>query len=181
MIHDRAILKVLEKLPSSTFSGEVFRATSVNADPLAFSTNGGRWAIPSSEVGNFAVLYTSMTREGALSEVASYLGDLTPVPKVELCVHKLDVYVDEPVRIAVDKFGVLGIEKTRYGERNYTHTQKIAAAANFLGFDGLIAPSARYDCQNLIIFKDNHQLEAKLEALSSERVPHKDWIKFPHG
>lgn len=115
MIHDQALLKALWELPSDTFSGEVFRVTSVSADPRAFSTNGGRWGISNSEPGSFAVLYTSMTRAGALSEVASYLGDLTPVPKVKLRVHKLDVSVNDSVKIAIDNFGALGMTKPDMG------------------------------------------------------------------
>ena len=33
-------------------------------------------------------------------------------------------------------------------------TQEIADAAFFLGFDGLIAPSARWPCSNFVLFTD---------------------------
>ena len=42
----------------------------------------------------------------------------------------------------------------RYGERDYERTQAIGDAAYFLGFDGLLVPSARWDCQNLVVFTD---------------------------
>ena len=49
---------------------------------------------------------------------------------------------------------MLGITSTDYRERNYERTQAIAEAAHFLGFDGLVVPSARWKCQNLVLFMD---------------------------
>jgi hypothetical protein len=48
----------------------------------------------------------------------------------------------------------LGVDVERYAERNYRRTQEIADAAYFLGFDGLIAPSARWSCSNLMLFTE---------------------------
>jgi hypothetical protein len=48
----------------------------------------------------------------------------------------------------------------RYGERDYALTQSIGAALAFLGLDGLIAliaPSARWQCDNLMIYQTNGQ------------------------
>jgi hypothetical protein len=44
MIHDQGLVDQLSALPVERFEGDVFRATGVTADPLAFSFNGGRWA-----------------------------------------------------------------------------------------------------------------------------------------
>lgn len=48
----------------------------------------------------------------------------------------------------------LDVDIERYRERDYTKTQAIADAACFLGFDGLVAPSARWDCLNAVLFTD---------------------------
>ena len=50
----------------------------------------------------------------------------------------------------------------RYGERDYAQTQNIGAAIAFLGLDGLITPSARWSCNNLMIFQTNHQPNERL-------------------
>ena len=42
----------------------------------------------------------------------------------------------------------------RYSDRDYSRTQPIADAAFFLGFDALLAPSARWPCSNLVLFTD---------------------------
>ena len=46
MFHDQSLVDQLSALTVERFDGEVFRVTGVSADPLAFSSNGGRWAPP---------------------------------------------------------------------------------------------------------------------------------------
>jgi hypothetical protein len=46
MIHDQSLVDKLSALATERFEGEVFRATGISADALAFSGNGGRWAPP---------------------------------------------------------------------------------------------------------------------------------------
>jgi hypothetical protein len=46
MIHDQSLVDQLSALATERFEGEVFRATGISADALAFSANGGRWAPP---------------------------------------------------------------------------------------------------------------------------------------
>lgn len=48
-------------------------------------------------------------------------------------------------------------------------------AVQFLECDGLIAPSARWDCENLMLFPDNFESAAALELVSSEPV---DWLRW---
>jgi hypothetical protein len=42
MIHDQGLVDQLSALATERFEGEVFRATGMKADPLAFSMNGAR-------------------------------------------------------------------------------------------------------------------------------------------
>jgi hypothetical protein len=62
-----------------------------------------------------------------------------------------------------------------YKEVNLSRTQEIGAAAEFLGCDGLIAPSARWPCDNLMLFPDRIAHDSTLEVVESESV---DWIKW---
>ena len=68
----------------------------------------------------------------------------------------------------------LGVDDARYRELLYERTQEIGAAAAFLGFDGLIAPSARWSCQNIILMLDALNLE-DIRTVSSEPV---DWVTW---
>lgn len=175
MIHDLELTDRLGALQQESFDGHVFRATGPNADPTASSTSGGRWAPSSRQDCWYPVLYTSLERDGAIFEVATYLGQLTPVPKKPLMVHEIAVTTSKTLRLVRANFSELGIDESRYGERNYHRTQEIGAAINFLELDGLIAPSARWDCDNLIIFSENHSLNERLEKLRSERVEWREW------
>lgn len=178
MIHDPSLLEALSSLPVAEFEGRVFRVTGMQADPIAFSQSGGRWAMDTDKEGGCPILYTSTQREGAIAEVASYLALLTPVPQKPLKVHVLDVSLDRTLRLAIADFGALGIIENDYAKRNYLNTQRVGAAVNFLELDGLIAPSARWDCSNLMIYGDNHKLDKKLDVVQSSDLPYSEWAGF---
>jgi len=69
-----------------------------------------------------------------------------------------------------------GVDADNYRKPNFFKTQEIGDAAWFLGYDGLIVPSARWDCENLVIFMDKvSSPEAAISVISSEEV---DWIQW---
>lgn len=174
MIHNQGLVDRLSALATERFEGEVFRATGRSTDPLAFSENGGRWAPPARDGADVPVLYTSMERDGALAEVVSYLTLLTPLPLSRpLKVSRLGVSTAKTQRLARVSLEELGVDMARYGERDYKRTQEIGAVLAFLGLDGLIAPSARWQCDNLMIYQTNYQLlTERLEVIEEELV---DW------
>jgi hypothetical protein len=68
---------------------------------------------------------------------------------------KLKVRAAQTLRLAdLATLAKLGVDAARYTSRDYGRTQEIADAAFFLDFDGLVAPSARWTCLNLILFTD---------------------------
>ncbi len=178
MIHEQRLVDLLSRLPVEKFEGEVYRTTSVSADPIAPSSNGGRWAPRQENAAEVSVLYTSFHRDGALAEVVSYLTLLTPLPKPRnLKVSRLAVSTRKTLRLAHTKLADLGVDKDGYGERDYRRTQQIGAALMFLELDGLIAPSARWPCDNLMIFTTNHALTERLEVISSEEIEWHSWAQ----
>ena len=175
MINDPELIDKLSAFPTEEFEGTVYRATGVSRDPTASSTSGGRWSPV-----DVSVLYTSLEREGALAEVVSYLALLTPVPNKPLRISKIETATRSTLRLARARLPDLGVDMARYGEREYQVTQQIGAAVNFLEMDGLITPSARWDCDNLTIFSENHGLDEKLHVISHEDIEWHDWAK-DHG
>lgn len=151
-IHDRIILDALEALDPEPFDGIVWRVTRTGREPLRGAAAHGRWS-PS---GEFEVLYTSLMREGALAEIG-YRLSLQPVwpSRVEHEIHTIHVQTERNLRFA-DVAGLtpFGVDTARYRSFDYSATQALAAAANFLGFDGLIVPNARFACSNLVIFAE---------------------------
>lgn len=176
MIHDQSLLDQLCRLPLEDHEGIVFRATGIRTDPLAPSVNGGRWAPAARDGIDVSVLYTSFEREGALAEIVSYLVLLTPPPSKPLKVARIEVSTRKTLRLARADLVELGVDMTRYGERDYRLTQDIGAALAFLDVDGLISPSARWSCDNLTIFTANH-LGGRLELIDFETVNWRAWAR----
>jgi RES domain len=181
MIHDQRLVDRLSVLPTELFDGAVFRATGADTDATAPSISGGRWAPPPRGDSGVSVLYTSLERDGAIAEVVSFLADLNPIPGPRpIKITRLAVTTAKTLRLARANLQALGVDLARYGERDYGRTQAIGAASEFLGLDGLLAPSARWPCDNLMIFTLNHGLNDRLEALSSEQIEWRGWARA-HG
>jgi RES domain len=169
MIHDPDLLDQLDTLPKETFDGEVFRGTRQNLNPLASSYSGGRWM----QRDGAGVLYTSLAREGALAEISFHWGRLNPRPTKPVMLHTLRVVAHRTLKLVRADLEALGVPESAYGGVNMPRTQEIGAAVEFLGCDGLIAPCARWACDNLILFPDRMGMDATLEVVQSEVA---DWV-----
>jgi hypothetical protein len=173
MLHDPVLLEQLSGFEAERLDEEVFRATRRSLDPLAPSTSGGRWA----PKGLVPVLYTSLLREGALAEISFHWSQLTPPPSRPAVLHRLGVVAERGLRLLRADLEKLDVDMKRYEDVNYNRTQEIGAAVAFLGCDGLLVPCARWSCENLILFAENHALSSKLEAVSSEEIDWQAWAK----
>lgn len=176
MIHEIRLVESLAKRPTRSLTGEVFRATRMGLDPLAPSTRGGRWAQP----GGAAVLNSSLDRDGALAEISFHWGRLTPLPSKPAALHRLRAKVAKALHLIEADFQILGVDPAEYRSPNYRRTQEIGAAVAFLGHDGLIVPSARWPCENLVIMMDNHDLNNELSVVSTEEIDWRTWAKEHH-
>jgi hypothetical protein len=177
VIHAKELIDRLETLATIEFSGDVFRATRRGLDALTASTRGGRWS-PREELGStesIATLYTSCTREGALAELAFHYGQLTPFPSKSVMLHRLTVVTQKTLRLIQVDLIRLGVVWDQYATLNYETTRRIGAAVAFLGCDGLIAPSARWKCENLMLFPTNHGFRCELSVTSSDEVDLRQW------
>lgn len=70
----------------------------------------------------------------------------------------------------------LGMDWGRYAEADYSLSQEIGAAVSFLECDGLIVPSARWDCNNVIAFTDNEGPHTQLAVVGD--AVEVDWIAW---
>jgi len=181
MIHEQGLVDRLSALRAERFEGLVYRTTSVGADPLAPSISGGRWAPPQAGAAEVSVLYTSLERDGSIAEVVSNWVQLNPPPLARLLkVAHLRVSTARTLTLVRATLEELGVDMRRFGERDYARTQEIGAAVAFLELDGLIAPSARWRCDNLMIFTANHALNERLEVAKTEEVEWRGWA-IEHG
>ncbi|KND16106.1 hypothetical protein ADZ37_24930 [Pannonibacter phragmitetus] len=179
---DSALIDAIEALPPVQFEGTVWRVVRKGRSPVDCARSGGRW-----DDGTFDVLYTSQQRDGAIAEMYFHLGRGQPVfpSKVEYGVHELDVKLDNALQLVdLGALQRLGLETSRYGQLSYDRasdeyprSQDIAEAAHFLEFDGLIVPSARWDCMNVILFCDRVPPGATEIAADHGLVNWPGWIR----
>jgi hypothetical protein len=177
MHHDRELLERLSAFAPVKLDTTVFRATRRGLDPLTPSTIGGRWMSP----GETPILYTSLERDGAIAEIAYHWSLLTPVPSKPMMVHELSATVNKTLKLAHAELVDLGVDWKRYGEINYERTQLIGAAVAHLKFDGLIAPSARWNCVNAMLFLPEFDSAAELILRSSAQVDWREWVREHKG
>ncbi len=177
---DNALIDAIEGLTPVSFHGTVWRVVRKGRSPVDCGRAGGRW-----DDGTFDVLYTAQERDGAIAEMFFHLGRGQPVfpSKVDYGVHELLVTVDRALQlIDLEALKALGLDTSHYGQLSfdratdeYPRSQDIAEAAHFLEFDGLIVPSARWNCMNVILFGDRVPPEA-IEIVADHGLI--DWINW---
>ncbi len=122
------------------------------------------------------MIYTSLERAGALAETHFHLTRQPVFPsKLISVLHRIAVTTKRTLKL-VDMVALerLGVNSAKYSDLDYQKTQAIGDAAAFLGFDGIIAPSARWDCLNLVLFMERFGPGA-LTVEASEAV---DWLEW---
>lgn len=170
--HDDRLLDAISALSPVRYENSVFRVVRDGRPWSDGSRGAGRW-----NPAELSVLYCSEERDGALAEIHFHLSRGQPVfpSRIRHVLWKLGAELPRALELLdVDALTRLGVEMSRYRDILYAKTQEIGAAAAFLGFDGLIAPSARHECANLVVFLDNAPLGA-LTEIAGEPV---DWAEF---
>jgi len=148
---DLSLLDSIDALDREAVSLNAWRVVRFGRDPLQGSPSRSRWCNET-----FDALYSSLERDGAIAEVFSLLNSQPVFPsKIEARVHLVSVNLTKILRLdGPGSLAALGVDISRFKERDYLRTQAIADAAHFLDFEGLIVPSARWNCSNLVIFSD---------------------------
>lgn len=171
---DLALLDALDAHAGMSFEGDVWRIVRDQRDPLQGYPAGARW-----DPGTFDVIYTSLMREGALEEILFHLSRQPVFPsKVRSILHRIAVKSRRTLKLAdIEALRPLGVATETYGDLTYTRTQEIGDAATFLGFDGILVPSARWPCQNLVLFTDQFT-PTDLTVVESEPVDWDAWRRL---
>jgi hypothetical protein len=123
------------------------------------------------------VLYTSMSRSGALEELRFHLMRGQPVmpSKVRYRMFEIELLLGRSLQLLdLEALSQIGLNTETFGrlsyeQRNdeYPRTQEIGEVAHFLDFDGLIVPSARSDAKNVVVFCD--KVDGLRESTVSDR------------
>lgn len=178
---DNALIDAIEAVQPVFYAGHVWRVTREGRNPVQCSRSGGRW-----DDGTIDVLYTSEKREGALAEMKFHLLRGQPVipSLVTYTLHELSVSMRRSLKLLdLNALLSLGLDCSRYGQASYEErvteyprSQDIAEVAHFLDFDGLIVPSARHQCLNVVPFCDRLLPEALQPVMNHGAV---NWADYP--
>lgn len=170
--HDDRLLDALAELDGRAFEGAVWRVVREGRSVVDGSRGAGRW-----NPSDLSVLYTAKNPDGAVAEIHFHLnrGQSVFPSKMRHNLHELNIKTDKTLILAsMADLVTLGVEEAKYSSLLYSRTQEIAAAAAFMGFDGVIAPSARYDGDILVLFLDSFNLE-NIDVVSRAPVDWADW------
>ena len=170
---DPELLDAIDALKGSAFKGEVWCVTWATRDPLASNTAGGRW----SPDGRFEVLYTSLEPDGAMAETYYHLSRAPVVSSFHMHLNHLSVVLENVLRLNSDQLIDLGIEEPFASRLNSDRSQSIGETAFMLDYQGLIVPSARWGCDNLVIFIDQKKfdLNEHIEFIDASEVNWPAW------
>nr|WP_306265661.1 RES family NAD+ phosphorylase [Pararhizobium sp. IMCC3301] len=170
---DSAVIDAIEGVEPLAFHGTVWRVTRAGRNPTQCSRSGGRW-----DDGTFDVLYTSAARRGAISELKFHIMRGQPVfpSLVSYRLFEIEIAMDRALKLLdLEALAKVGLDTSRYGQLSYhdrqveyPRSQDIGEVAHFLEYDGLVVPSARHDCLNVIVFCDRVS-------------PHSVSVKTDHG
>lgn len=150
---DPELLAHLEGCGEGPFEGAVHRVVWRDRSPVQGSSSArGRWSSPDSQ---FEVLNTSFMPEGASAEFEAFWSLFEQRPDRQALKWELRVRLVRAVELDFGALEALRVAQSDYGGREYSRTQEISDAVNYLGYDGLIVPCARYECKNLIIYIQN--------------------------
>jgi hypothetical protein len=167
--HDDRLLDALGEIEGQAFSGRMWRVVREGRSVLDGSRGAGRW-----NPNHLSVLYGTTESDGAIAEIHFHLSQGQSVfpSRMRHRLHELQIVTNSTLILAdLSQLVALGVDEARYKEMLYGRTREVADAAAFLGFDGLIAPSARWPCKAIVLFLDAFGLDA-IEPISEAQI---DW------
>ena len=170
-ILDPELLSAVDALNSSKYEGEVWRVTWAARDPLAGTAAGGRW----SPDGRFEALYTSLKSDGALAEAYYHLSRAPVMYSSHMRIIRMHVSLDSVLSLNLNQLRALGIDEPLASRIDGLRNQDIGEAAYMMDYQGLIVPSARWDCSNLILFMDRIDLNMQIKLIEFSEVNWPAW------
>ena len=170
-ILDAALLDAIDALEGERFDGNVWRATWATRDPLSGSSGGGRW----SPDNDFEALYTSLEKNGALAEIYYHLSKAPVFASSNTLINKLHVSLEKVLRLSENDLRNLGLEDPLASRISRAESQVVGAAAYLLDYEALIVPSARWDCENLVLFLDKFDMGECLQVIETRDVNWPAW------
>jgi RES domain-containing protein len=173
---DPELVAKLDEVSPREFSGEVCRHAGPGIHPLnttGAQTQGGRWNPPNS----FPALYLALTHETAAAEFYRRAEgeNLAPEDLLPRRLHQYRVQLSAVLDLTnVDVRNALGISEDDITSDDRSFCNSLGDAAHYVGFEGILAPSATGAGDVLVVFWDRLKAESDVEPVS-----HTDWTSPP--
>jgi len=151
---------------------DVWRVTWATRHPLVGGTGGGRWHPPN----DFEALYTSFEENGAMAEAYHHLSKAPIFSSSHVKLNKISVHTART--LTFKDFSALeniGVDEEAFRRGDFSRCREIGAAARFLDMGGLIVPSARWPCLNLVLFMDRLSDDDDLRVAETRDVNWPSW------
>ena len=161
---DRELVEALEVLCPFAWQGLVYRHMFADNDPLLENRRGARW-----NPASVAAIYTSLERDTVLAEAEHQIASQPLKPRARRTVFTINVGLSsvldlrEPTVLAR-----VGLDRQSLTDTDWSRCQLVGGAAEWLGRDGLLIPSARTRGTNLVIFPNMQDEE--MEVVDSEVI-----------
>lgn len=171
---DPDLLDALEHVECKPFKCDVWRVAWRTQDVLKGGQRG-RWNLPP-----LTALYTSLDMDGAIAEVYSLLSKAPILSSADKVIYQLQVQTHSTLFLdTIDKLYDLGVDYKESPDREETieRCQRIGEAAYRLDCDSILAPSLRWNCNNLIVFSDLIDPSGVIVAGDSQNVNWPAWIE----
>ena len=166
MIYRPEMLDTLQSAAASAWDGIVYRHMFASQPPTRANTGGARWNEP-----NLAAIYTSCERETALAEAEYYIS-LQPLrPRAKRTLFTIHLSLKNVLDLtATNLLARLGITTDVLSGADQAPCRIVGSAANWLGHDGLLVPSARrVGGTNLVIYRQDLPAET-FEITAEEEI-----------
>lgn len=152
MVHDPALLDVLECFDTERWKGRVYRHMLGSAPPELANERGARWNPPGT-----AALYTSLAETTAKAEGDHVIAVQPVPPRATRTIYELDVSIKSLLDLTdAGRLTAIGITEEDLESIPWEPCQRVGGAVAWLGPDGLLIPSVRDSGgSNLVIFTAN--------------------------
>lgn len=166
------LLDALDELEGVSTTFSVYRAVLDGRSELDTSRVSGRW-----NPNDLSVLYAAFEEDGAIAEIHYHISVGQPLfpTKIKHNLFEMEVSVENCIDLSkMDNLVALGVDEGRFKEMLYHRTQEIGAAADFLGYDGIIVPNARWECSNVVLLSGFNFENA--ETKNEQPIDWQKWI-----
>lgn len=166
IIHDPALLDSLESLGASSYEATVWRHMFNDYPPELANTRGARW-----NPSGTAAIYTSTVRETALAEAqhAIDVQPLRPRPRRRV-LYELHVSLAQVIDLTNDRHRSIGLSDDDLSADDFEACQTVGGAVAWLGYDGLLVPSARADGTNVVVLVDALAADSHFERVGESEL-----------